>query len=190
MSTVQQMTCFNPLPPPSMALGSDLIVGGTWLLPEFLQLVASEREGRLSLAVPFVEQGIAGATSAWGEMHHNEIDLLVVTSGLTDAHTAWSEFGHFSWRSLLICQCQKLHSKVYSFLSEEGSSVCLIGSHNLTRSGMKGNLEAGVLLRATGSGAGAFQSIVDCNDYVSRLAKAGQVVIDRRQWPLPGELDK
>ncbi len=148
-----------------------VIVGGTWLLEEFVGYVANRREGgRLSIATPFVGRGIAERVCAWRDIEHGKVELSLVTSTVEDAETAWSELGQFHWRSAIIVVKPRLHAKVYSFVSSSGDGACLIGSHNLTENGAVRNFEAGVLFEARGARE-MVQIILACEDQVEQLIR-------------------
>jgi len=75
----------------------------------------------LSIAVPFIEDGLASDRSGWAEMDHSHIDLVIVTQRATDGWKAWSDLREFPWRSALICRCENLHAKVYAFRLKQSS---------------------------------------------------------------------
>jgi len=188
MSEIDAITCFDQASPISLVPYPAIIIGGTWLLREFLHVVAAGNGGQLSIAVPFIEDGPASDRSVWAEMDHSHIDLMIVTQRATDGWKAWSDLREFPWRSSLICRCENLHAKVYAFVSNNRLATCLVGSHNLTPSGLTINLEAGVLFRSENFNSEVFKNVVACREYVIRLAQSSKVLIDTRQWPA-GELE-
>ena len=152
------------------------------MLHEFLCGVANNSNGRLAIAVPYVDKGVAKSSGAWSEMKHQEIDLVLVTGG-ADAEKAWTELRDYPWRSILICQSRALHAKLYSFVSGNGHGSCLIGSHNLTIPGLRRNFEAGVLLRSNSADREMQDVVLACQQQVLDLAAQGKVFIDTTKWP-------
>ncbi len=183
MREIDSITCFEQAPLIGPVSHPTIIIGGTWLLREFIDVVAAGHGGQLSIAVPFIEDGLASDKSAWAEMDHSRIDLVIVTQRPTDVWKAWSGLREFPWRSCLICQCENLHAKVYAFVSNSHLAICLVGSHNLTPSGLIINLEAGVLFRSENLYSEVFTNVVACHEYVIRLAQSSKVIIDTKQWP-------
>ena len=182
MSETDSITCFDQVPSIGLVPYPAIIIGGTWLLREFLHVVAGNG-GQLSIAVPFIEDRLASDRWPWAEMDHSHIDLVIVTQRATDGWKAWSELRDFPWRSSLICRCENLHAKVYAFVSNNRLATCLVGSHNLTPSGLTINLEVGVLFRSENVASEVFKNVVECREYVIRLAQSSNVLIDTRQWP-------
>jgi hypothetical protein len=159
-----------------------VIVGGTWMLSEFLHEVSTLGAGDLVIAVPFVDQTSVELSTSWGAMSHSEINVTLVT-GPGDAARAWSELQRYPWKSVLICQNRDLHAKVYSFTSQDGRALCLIGSHNLTKRGLQNNFEAGVLLVAGARSSSIQSTIHACAQQVTELAQRSRVFCDTTKWP-------
>jgi len=188
VSEIASTTCFDEVSFLGLVPHLPIIIGGTWLLREFLHAVAAEDGGLLSIAVPFIEEGLASDTSAWAQMNHSRIDVLIVAKTPEDGSKAWSDLSKFPWRSVLICHFENLHAKVYAFVSGNHLATCLVGSHNLTTSGIKTNVEAGVLFRSDDSDSEVFKNVVACHEYITCLMYRGNVLIDTRPWPA-GQLD-
>jgi len=159
-----------------------IIVGGTWMLGEFLRDAAEAAGGQMAVAVPFVDEGIVELSLAWSELNHASIDLVLVT-GDSGAPKAWREVRRYPWRSVLICQNRNLHAKLYLLISSDGHGSCLIGSHNLTSGGFKSNLEAGVLLRSGPSLTEIHMAVLACHQQVLDLAAKSKVFVDTTEWP-------
>ena len=164
-----------------------VIVGGTWMLNEFLNETASFGGGDLVVAVPFVQRLGVGISTAWSEMAHSDINVTLVT-GPADASRAWSELQQYPWKSVLVCQNRNLHAKLYSFMSNDGRGLCLIGSHNLTSRGLQENFEAGVLLVADRTSPVLQSTVRSCAQQVTELARRSRVLCDTTKWPARNEL--
>jgi hypothetical protein len=188
VSEIASIACFDEVSFLGLVPHPPIIIGGTWLLREFLHMVAAEDGGLLSIAVPFIEEGLASDTSTWAQMNHSRIDVVIVAKRLEDSSKAWSDLSKFPWRSVMICHSANLHAKVYAFVSGNHLATCLVGSHNLTPSGLRTNVEAGVLFRSGDSDSVVFKSVVACHEYVTRLMHCSKVLIDTRKWPA-GELE-
>lgn len=165
------------------------VFGGTALLEEFLQIVAQQSGGELTLCTPFIEETFVVDASALAEMKHDRIDVRIVTRRRTDAVNAWSALQVYSWRSVIIWQCPNLHAKVYSFVVRD-IGLALVGSHNLTRQGLGGNIEAGVLFKALVPGSELTNVVFACQEYVTCLTQKSKIFVDSSGWPRPDELLK
>jgi hypothetical protein len=160
-----------------------VILGGTGLLREFMSVAGSwVGGGQLSIATPYIGQGIAKGILPLRDMDHTQIDLLVVTQTKKEASCAYREIGSFPWRSLAICLCPGLHAKIYAFVPRSVGGVSLVGSHNLTRAGAGINDEAGVLFLSR-SGSDICRMILICHDRISELAGVGEKLFDSVRWP-------
>lgn len=142
----QLVEWFRDDPLPDFVPTPTIIVGGRRLLKEFMRQTALiGGDGVLAIAAGSLSADGLRLACDWTALDHSTLDLHLATSGERSAKDAERELGGFPWRSLHIRQSEGLHSKVYSFLSGTGASVCLIGSHNVSRSAMFTNTEAGLL---------------------------------------------
>ncbi len=178
---VATFTVSGPLTPTT-----GVIVGGSWMLDQFFRDVAGLNGGQLVMAVPFIDAGISELATSWEEMHHEQIDVVLVT-GVAGSQSAWKELKQYPWRSLLICQNRTLHAKIYSFLSDELFGTCLVGSHNLTSRALNANLEAGVLLRTDPCTPEVQAAVTACHEHVLSLAEKSKIFIDTNAWPVINE---
>jgi hypothetical protein len=76
---------------------------------------------------------------------------------------------------------------VYAFVSGN-CGIAMVGSHNLTRQGMAGNIEAGVLFKAMSPDHQLVGTVRACQEYVNTLRAQSTIFIDTQRWPLPSEL--
>lgn len=182
-TTVANFSLCGPLIPQS-----GVIVGGSWMLEQFFRDVVGLDGGRLVMAVPFVDGGIAELALRWEEMPHDRVDLVLVT-GTSASRTAWYQLKRYRWRSLMICQNRNLHAKLYTFLSDMGFGRCLIGSHNLTSRALKVNLEAGVLLRSGPGNAELQDAVIACHEYILDLSKHSKILVDSTNWTGLNEIE-
>lgn len=187
MSQMVHASYLNPCNQGILLPQRAVVIGGTPLLEEFLQLAAQHGSGDLSLCAPFIDRKFLDASSAWELMNHSGINLRIVTGHRMDATNAWSALRVFPWQSAEVWQCRNLHAKVYSFIFRE-SGLALVGSHNLTRRGLSANIEAGVLLQALGPGSELLSSVFACQEHVNSLKKHCKILIDTKRWPQPDEL--
>lgn len=185
------VTWFDRVPTSGWIPSAGILVGGTWLLDEFFSAVMSAEDGGLlSIAAPFVGEGIARDVSAWKMMEHGRIDLTIVTQGRNDARTAWREAGDLAWRSAAVSILPRLHAKLYVFLRTSGGGCCLVGSHNLSHRGMAANLEAGVLFSAGNKDCEFAECIRDCHDHIMALQRKGSLVASDQMGPRDYELQR
>jgi hypothetical protein len=160
-----------------------VIVGGTALLRQFIDIVALSSGGQLSIAAPFASKGMRSSIPSWESLPHGLLELSLLTNTRRDAATVLSEIGSLPWRSLRIGYLAGLHAKLYVIMTPGGTDACLVGSHNLTRSAALWNVEAGVLF-VSRRGAEVTRVIQVCHDHIHSLATQSTTVIDTLRWPL------
>jgi HKD family nuclease len=189
MNQLVQASCLGSLRAGVLLPQHGVIVGGTLLLEEFFQIIATQEAGELTICTPFIDEAFTGTSSTWVEMLHARIDLRVVTRGRRDATNAWSALRVFQWRSAEIWQCPNLHAKIYSF-TFGGCGLALVGSHNLTRQGLAVNIEAGVLFKAIRPNCELADTVFACQEHVNRLVQRSRIFIGTNCWPRPEELER
>jgi phosphatidylserine/phosphatidylglycerophosphate/cardiolipin synthase-like enzyme len=138
---------------------------------------------------PFVGDGSLGEFSCMEELKHDRIDVWIVTRTEANAINAFKGLRRFRWRSLLVGRYPRLHSKLFTFSSRSGYAITLVGSHNLTRSGMQGNYEAGMLLLTTSGGREIENQTDCCQDLIFEMLRHGKIVFDSAKWLLLSEID-
>jgi len=138
---------FSDHPLPDFVPTPTVVLGGRRLLREFLrQSALINLPGTMSLAVAsFSIEGIRSATE-WTQFDHKRIDVRIITSDQESASNLRDALQVLPWRSFDASLCLGLHAKVYSYVAENGSCVCLIGSHNFSKSALMRNSEFGILL--------------------------------------------
>ena len=177
------ITWFRDDPLPSVIDDPAIVVGGTSILKEFLSVTSEDRiGGRLTIAVPFIGDGVLATASFWEFMNHPEIELRMVVRGQKDAAEAWQQISPFPWRSVQIGCLPRLHAKMYVFEKIGGGGAAMIGSHNLSYLGACGNQEAGVLIVSRRPGPAAVV-ISDLHDRVMSLLADSTAAVDTTAWP-------
>jgi hypothetical protein len=177
------MTWFRNDSLPSIVDDPAIIIGGTSIVREFLAVVGQRStEGRLSIAVPFVGEGVESSIGLWTSMNHAGIDLRIVLRSRSACEQAWKDFSNFSWKSVLIGWHPRLHAKMYAFENSAGGGAALIGSHNLSYSGLFGNEEAGVLFVSPHLGIMSV-TISDLQDRILMLFSQSSIAVDTTSWP-------
>jgi hypothetical protein len=169
-------------PLPAVLPDPVIVFGGTRLLAEFVHAAATFSGGALAIAVPFARHGVAGECLLWDALFHRDIDLTVITAGNRDAQAVVDELGVYPWKSLLVRVRSRLHTKLYARLAPDGGGVCLVGSHNLTRRGARGNHESGTLFvsRRDQAVGGIVRA---CHDHIAILARGATTFHDTLGWP-------
>jgi hypothetical protein len=177
------MSWFRKDPLPLFISDPLLVFGGTNLISMFIESLAINGDsGELGITVPFVDSGFIMACPAWRELNHSNIDLFVVSKRESDVEAAKTQFSLFPWRSLRIARLRVLHAKVFTFVGANGTSMALVGSHNLTAAAAQNNYEAGVFLSTLNSGETAV-TISDLHDQSRSVLKTSSQRYDSNCWP-------
>lgn len=165
---MQSMEWFRNESMSQFAPWSGMILGGRRLLKEFAESVtAMGGRGRLSIAVPFMENDLAWLATEWTSLPHASIRLRAVTRP-SCVGTITHALGQFKWRSISVIAREDIHAKVYGFATDCGRGVCLIGSHNLTNAAMTRNNEFGVMYRCASKGP-ELNVVNACLSYIDML---------------------
>ena len=181
--SAQIISWFRKDPLPLFISDPLLVVGGTNLISMFIESLAVKGGcGELGITVPFVDSGFILACPAWRELNHSDINLFVVVKRECDVEAAKSQLSQFPWRSLRIARFRTLHAKVFTFVGDNGASIALVGSHNLTAAAARSNYEAGILMSTLHSGETAV-TIADLHEKSCSLLKISSQRYDSNRWP-------
>jgi phosphatidylserine/phosphatidylglycerophosphate/cardiolipin synthase-like enzyme len=148
------LTWMLDAPIPNIVRPPFAVVGGTFLLKDFFARVSNCSEpAEILICSPFVDQEISDVGSTLANIPHGRISLNILTTDNKNAAKAYVLLGRFPWASIFVGQMETLHAKIYLFSSARPEHLCLVGSHNLTKSGFARNFEAGILMGSTGGDA-------------------------------------
>lgn len=167
---------------PGIIADPAIVVGGTSLLKEFLGITGEGHSGGdLTIAVPFIGQGIRSTAALWESMAHREVDLRMVVGGERSVEEARKYIARFRWKSVVLGWKARLHAKMYVFQNGDGSGAAMIGSHNMSYLGACANQEAGVLIVSRRPGA---ISVIISSVYerVLSLLDDATIAIDTTTW--------
>jgi hypothetical protein len=181
-ATTSLFAWFDRSPLPDIVPDPVVVLGGTGLLQDFFNRVASSGEGSLSLAVPFVGSDLGYHLRGVADLPHDRLAVTLITNRKNGVRAALLAIGSLPWRSLEIKVHSRLHAKIYVFLGPSGGGASLVGSHNFTRGGARHNDEAGVLFVSTAD-SGCNHLIQMCHEHVQRLSRKATPFIDTARWP-------
>lgn len=137
-------TCFSS--PQDLALrADDLKIGDTCLLDQFLAFCNLYGTGSLFLTAPFFDPRFI---TRMLEQTGPDIALTIVVRDDKAAGRVWGLLQSCKRRSVSVYVRPRLHAKVYIFECYNQVIATLIGSHNATNAGRKGNVEVGVFVSA------------------------------------------
>ena len=157
--------------------GSDFILGSTHLLCEFLERAASMPTGRrLLIVAPFLDEALVEDNKLFTAECVVDSDLLLITTPSEARGGAVRAMTALPWRSCEVRALRGLHSKLYVVLPPGGTSLALLGSHNLTLAAANSNMELGILI--TGASTAANQLIADLYDHILDLRRRAKVAYD------------
>lgn len=137
-------TCFSS--PMDLALrADDLKIGDTCLLDQFLAFCNLYHIGSLFLTAPFFDRRFIDRML---KQTGPDISLTIVVRDDKAAGRVWELLQGCHHRSVCVYIRPRLHAKVYIFECKNQVIATLIGSHNATNAGRKGNVEVGVFVSA------------------------------------------